>query len=81
MRLAIILLAVSLASAQNAKPKLPGEDWVSLFNGKDLSGWVKIGNRRALADSLGITINALSIRACRIRDKLEACVKECANVK
>ena len=45
------------------------------------NGWVKIGNRRALADSLGITINALSIRACRIRDKLEACVKECANVK
>ena len=23
---------------------LPGEDWVSLFNGKDLTGWVKVGN-------------------------------------
>ena len=31
---------------------------------------VKIENRRCLAKSLGITINALSIRACRIRDKL-----------
>ena len=38
---------------------------------------IKIENRRALARDLGITANALSIRACRIRDKLEACVKEC----
>src|ERR1051325_826423 len=30
----------------------------------------KIENRRALAQSLGITMNALSIRACRIRGKL-----------
>jgi DNA-directed RNA polymerase specialized sigma24 family protein len=37
----------------------------------------KIENRRSLADSLGITMNALSIRACRIRDKLEVCVKGC----
>jgi DNA-directed RNA polymerase specialized sigma24 family protein len=38
---------------------------------------VKIEHRRALAEELGITMNALSIRACRIRDKLEACVREC----
>ena len=38
---------------------------------------VKIENRRALAASLGITTNALSIRACRIRDKLEECVRGC----
>jgi DNA-directed RNA polymerase specialized sigma24 family protein len=38
---------------------------------------VKIEHRRALAEGLGVTINALSIRACRIRDKLEACVREC----
>jgi len=37
----------------------------------------KIENRRSLASSLGITMNALSIRACRIREKLEACVKQC----
>jgi DNA-directed RNA polymerase specialized sigma24 family protein len=37
----------------------------------------KINNRRALAQHLGISPNALSIRACRIRDKLEACVKQC----
>jgi len=39
---------------------------------------VKIENRITLAQQLGITINALSIRACRIRDKLQACVSECA---
>ena len=38
---------------------------------------VKIENRRALAEELGITQNALSIRACRIRDKLEVCVQQC----
>jgi DNA-directed RNA polymerase specialized sigma24 family protein len=37
----------------------------------------KINNRRAMAAKLGISINALSIRACRIRDKLEACVRKC----
>jgi RNA polymerase sigma factor (sigma-70 family) len=35
----------------------------------------KIERRRSLADRLGLTVNALSIRACRIREKLEACVK------
>ena len=38
----------------------------------------KIDNRRAMAASLGISVNALSIRACRIRDKLEDCVGNCA---
>ncbi len=38
---------------------------------------VKIQNRRALAESFGVTTNALSIRACRVRDKLESCVGKC----
>lgn len=38
----------------------------------------KIENRRAIASRLEISVNALSIRACRIRDKLETCVKKCA---
>ena len=42
---------------------------------------VKIENRRALAASLGITMNALSIRACRIRDRLESCVRQCAGLE
>ena len=42
---------------------------------------VKIENRRALAEKFGISANALSIRACRIRDKLETCVKKCAGIE
>ncbi len=38
---------------------------------------VKIENRRLLAESLSITGNALTIRAYRIRTKLESCVKKC----
>jgi len=39
---------------------------------------VKIENRRSMAQKFGISINALSIRACRIRNKLESCVGKCA---
>jgi DNA-directed RNA polymerase specialized sigma24 family protein len=38
----------------------------------------KIKRRSELATSLGLTTNALSIRACRIRSKLEICVRTCA---
>ena len=44
--LLLLCCAASLACAQDSKPKLPGEDWVPLFNGKDLSGWTKIGNEK-----------------------------------
>ena len=42
---------------------------------------VKIEHRRKLAVSLGLTMNALSIRACRIRDTLEQCVRKCCAVR
>jgi DNA-directed RNA polymerase specialized sigma24 family protein len=38
---------------------------------------VKIGNRKALADRLGVPLNALRIRACRLRARLEECVRSC----
>lgn len=38
---------------------------------------VKIENRRAIAERFGISVNALSIRACRLRDRLETCVGKC----
>ena len=34
-------------------------------------------NRRQLAQRLGITANSLAIRACRIRSRLEGCVRAC----
>jgi hypothetical protein len=47
MKLAVFLLGASIALAQQAKgPKLPGEDWVSLFNGTDLSGWRQVGREK-----------------------------------
>jgi DNA-directed RNA polymerase specialized sigma24 family protein len=38
----------------------------------------KIENRRRLAVGLRLTVNALTIRASRIRNKLEVCVRECS---
>lgn len=40
--LATMVTGVCVLAAQE-KAKLPGEDWVSLFNGTDLTGWVKVG--------------------------------------
>ncbi len=42
---------------------------------------VKIDNRRTMAARLGITMNALSIRAFRLRENLEACIRECVAKK
>lgn len=54
MRLALSAAALLLsfvaasvsAQRQADRPPLPGEDWVSLFNGKDLTGWVPVGNEK-----------------------------------
>jgi len=37
----------------------------------------KIENRRRLASKFGLTMNALSIRTFRIRERLETCVRRC----
>ena len=39
----------------------------------------KIDQRKILADRLGIALNALRIRACRIRASLQECVQSCVN--
>ena len=39
----------------------------------------KIEKRSELATHYGLTLNALSVRACRIRNKLEQCVKKSTN--
>jgi DNA-directed RNA polymerase specialized sigma24 family protein len=41
----------------------------------------KIELRAQLARRLGLSMNALSIRACRIRNKLEACIRACTAEK
>lgn len=37
----------------------------------------KIENRRLLAEEMGVSLNALTIRAFRTREKLEACMNKC----
>jgi DNA-directed RNA polymerase specialized sigma24 family protein len=41
----------------------------------------RVEHRSALAKRLGVTANALSIRACRIRTTLERCVRTCCGGK
>lgn len=33
--------------------------------------------RKRLAEALGLTLNALKVRACRLRMRLEACINDC----
>ena len=47
MRLILSMaLMATLAVAQNSKTKLPNEQWVKLFNGHDLSGWIEVGHEK-----------------------------------
>lgn len=41
------------------------------------SGGDKIRNRQLLAEQLGITVSTLRVRACRLRERLDASVKLC----
>jgi DNA-directed RNA polymerase specialized sigma24 family protein len=40
---------------------------------------VRIENRKLIAAKLGVSMNALTIRASRIRIKLESCIRKCLN--
>ena len=42
----IPLLILATLLSQSPRPKPPGEDWVPLFNGKDLTGWVNVGHEK-----------------------------------
>jgi DNA-directed RNA polymerase specialized sigma24 family protein len=47
---------------------------VEYYRGQQRS---KIERRAALAAGLGLTANALSLRACRVRQRLEVCIQAC----
>jgi len=55
--------------------KLPPGDRDLIFEYYRGEQRAKIENRRKLAARLGLTMNALSIRACRIRQRIEVCVR------
>lgn len=48
--------AAGLLVAQSKQPtaKLPGEDWVLLFNGKDLAGWTEVGKEKWVVEDNAI---------------------------
>ncbi|HET9321968.1 MAG TPA: DUF1080 domain-containing protein [Bryobacteraceae bacterium] len=43
-----MLLFCAALPAQQMRSKLPNEQWVKLFNGQDLSGWVEVGHEKWL---------------------------------
>ena len=42
----LLVLAGSLLAHTDKKIPPPGEDWVALFNGKDISGWQEVGKEK-----------------------------------
>src|SRR5207249_11119675 len=42
----MIPLILAAALLAQSRVKAPGEDWVSLFNGKDLTGWANVGQEK-----------------------------------
>ena len=55
--------------------RLTAEDRELILKYYEGDGRTKIEARRKLAERLGLSPNALTIRACRIRNKVESCVK------
>jgi hypothetical protein len=45
-----VLMAALLAQSP-PRPKAPGEDWVPLFNGKDLTGWSQVGHEEWIVEN------------------------------
>lgn len=56
---------------------LPEPDRVLILSYYEGQGGEKIKNRKQLAGKLGITMTAIKIRACRLRNKLESCINKC----
>ena len=61
MRIAAFLCFTGLLlGQQQQQAKLPGEDWVQLFNGKDLTGWVEVGKEKWTVENGVIRGQAIS---------------------
>lgn len=64
-----------LASLDRCLEKLRAEDHDLILDYYGGEQQTKIARRKALAERLGLSTNALLIRACRIRSKLEDCMR------
>lgn len=68
----------SLGTLSRCLEKLPPADQRLILEYYQGDKREKIDRRSKLAERHGLTLNALSVRACRIRNKLEQCVKKSA---
>jgi hypothetical protein len=57
--------------------KLPPDNRVMVLSYYQEEKQAKIDYRKRLADELGINMNALRIKMCRIRASLQECLMEC----
>jgi len=64
-------------SLEHCLNQLPAKDRELILEYYQGEQRAKIEHRSRLAARLGISLNALSIRACRIRDKVEVCIRKC----
>lgn len=70
-------LAAQVECLRHCLQKLTPENRDLIANYYQEEKRTKIDLRQALAQRLGVDMNALRVRACRIRDQLQACVKKC----
>ena len=55
MRLIFSLIMVCAAAwGQGTRTKLPNEQWVKLFNGHDLGGWIEVGHEKWFVEDSSI---------------------------
>lgn len=45
-RILVLLVFIGMTSVQAQREAFPYQQWESIFNGKDLTGWVKVGNEK-----------------------------------
>jgi RNA polymerase sigma factor (sigma-70 family) len=70
-------VAERLDCLEQCLSKLPASDRELILEYYQGEQRAKIERRSQLAARMGLSTNALSIRACRIRQKLEGCVRRC----
>lgn len=72
-----LLLERRLECLEQCLQKLPRETRELITDYYQGDKGIKVKNRNRLAEKLGMPLNALRIKACRLRAKLEDCVKGC----
>jgi RNA polymerase sigma factor (sigma-70 family) len=70
-------MEAQLACLRQCLAKLTADQRELITNYYQEEKRAKINLRQALAQRLGLDMNALRVRACRVRDQLQACVQKC----